>query len=654
MLYSADSETTGLDLHHSCRPFMFSTFDGKKARVWRWNVDPFTRVPQIPSADKDAIAHHLTGCDLVFHNAIFDLRALATIGIYLSFSAPRQMLFQPPRSTRTTKHAKWVVKCGELHDTQLLSHTVRSDGAGGSHALKDLCFYYFDYLNDDQRAIHQAAIAARRTAKQLGWKLGTDLHGAAAVDSDYWLPRAVFDEFDHPHSEEEIDRAWKDLAQKYNVGDCERTLALHYFLQEIMVDEHPSIAQSYERELRLLPVTYRMENHGMAISKSRLTEQTNSFVQQSEDAKRTAEGLIKQHWGLDVNINSGPQLTEWLAAAHLPLYKRTKTGYSTDAQTLTNLAQYAEAHGPNFRHVAAILRLIVGHDEDLDDERTSPGYQTYVGGARFLSSYTDFLIGTRLHPSFNQAGTKFTRYSCSNPNGQNISTQAVLPLRRVYGPPSGHLWFDPDYSQIELRIFAHVAQDTSMQEAFVKGYDFHIFTASRLYRLPQEKITKEQKRVAKGINFKAIYGGINNVPEEYSRQFPRAAAYMGEIEARVRELGYVETIQGDRIYIDSEKPYVGVDAICQGSAGRVIKDAMTMLHETGVVDWDGCSIIGNIHDQLIIEVSRSYPILRLARKIKKIMELAGSMYGVSTPVEMTVVRESWDNSEKLNLCKQLV
>lgn len=665
MIFSADCETTGLALHHHDHPFMFSTFDGARAKVWRWNVDPLTRLPNVPASDLDDIAEHCWGHDLVFHNAIFDLRAMSTLGMQFEFNCPVSVLTFPPGRYRPL-HKLRIVKCGELHDTQLMSHKFHSAGAGGSHTLKDLCFYYFNYINNDETALHKATVAARRIGKNLGWKLGTDLHGAAAVKSDYWMVHEAwqyeqdqvfkdgigFDTLDVPDE-------WKDLAQTYNIGDCERTLALFYFLQEI-ADGDPKLIEAYERELRLSPVTYRMENHGMAISQPKLKEQIAFFEKEAARCNTIVVEGIKESWQTvdseDININSGQQLTEWLQVAGLPLWRRTKTGFSTDANALTDLAQYAEAHGRLGE--ATILRAIVGHDEELGDTKTTAGYRTYIGGVRFLKSYYDFMIRhgkliARLHPSFNQSGTKFTRYSCSEPNGQNISIQALLPLRCVYGPPPGYCWLDPDYKQVELHIFAHVSGDKSMQEAFERGYDFHVFTASKLYSLPQENITSEQKRRAKGVNFKAIYGGINNVPEEYSRQFPRAASFMREMEAVVRQNGYVETVQGDRIYIDPEKPYVAVDAICQGSAGRIIKDAMTLLHESQVIDWEGCSLIANIHDELLIEISNDYPVRRIAKKIKKIMEYAGSQYGLHTPVDFKIVRPggNWAEPEKLSLEK---
>jgi DNA polymerase I len=261
------------------------------------------------------------------------------------------------------------------------------------------------------------------------------------------------------------------------------------------------------------------------------------------------------------------------------------------------------------------------------------------------------MIRSRIHPSWNQTGTKFTRYSSSNPNGQNISKKAVIPLRKVYGPPSGYVWLDPDYSQLELRIFAAVAQDEGMLAAFARGEDFHGYTATRMYGLPPGEITAEQRRYAKAVNFKIIYGGLKNSPPEYAQQFPRAAEFMRECERKVRELGYVETLGGRRIYVDPDRPYVAVDAICQGTAGEIVKLAMLKLHEMEIVDWerDGTKLVANIHDQLIFEIPRSYPIVPIARRIKKVMELAGEELGVTTPVDMSIVTSNWSDSEALKL-----
>lgn len=656
MLISPDTETNGLDITHGCLPFIVSTFDEKQhSKFWEWEVNPLTRQPVIPEPEIDEIAHRLEGADLVFQNAIFDLRVFASIGLVLSFTGPftSPAIFSPGKISPV--HPVREVHCGQLHDTQLLSHAAYSPGANGSHALKDLTFYYLEYTNDDEKELHSAAVAARRLGKKLGWKLGTTLKGEKAPLSDYWMPKAGWDAAYGPNAyldldEHDVPDEWYGVASKYAVKDPERTLALFYFLMEIAETE--GLVSNYEREVRLSEVIYNMTSKGMAVSKTRLLKEHKHFTSTSENLKAKAEQLIKKQTGLEINVNSDIQFNDYYRATNIFPTKVTKKGFSFDAPSLYSLAQYCETHDKP--QEAEVFRCLVGFGgEDVGDDKVDPGYRTYVAGARYLNDYKLRMLASRLYPSWNQSGTKFTRLSCSAPNGQNISMKAVLPLRRVFGPPKGFIWLDPDYSQIELRIFACVAKDQAMIDAFARGDDFHKFTASRMYGLAIDQIGKEQKRNAKAINFKAIYGGIKNVPVVYSQQFPRAASFMQEQEMFVREHGYILTVQGDRIYIDPEKPYVAVDAICQGSAGRVVKDAMQDCHDLEVVDWDGSAIVGNIHDQVIFEISLDYPILPIARTIKRTMEAAGARYGLDTPVDMSIVRpgKSWADSEKLDLTR---
>lgn len=651
MLMASDTETNGLDIIHGCKPFIVSTFDeNQHSKYWQWPVDPFTRQPRIPESDLDEIAHRLEGADLVFQNATFDLRVLASIGLMLSFASPfhSRTSFSPGRITPV--HPVREVKCGALHDTQLLSHAAYSPGANGSHALKDLAFYYLEYTNDDEKDLHRATVSARRIAKDLGWSKGVTLKGKEAVKSDYWMPAAAWDAMLDDY---EVPEEWKHIAAKYAIKDVERTLALFYFLMEIAETEE--LVSNYEREVCLSHVIYQMGNHGMAVSKKKLLLEQKAFVDKSEQLKAKAEKLIKKQTGQTININSGEQLNEYYAATNIAPTKITKKGFSTDADSLYNLAQYCEAN--NRRSEADVFRAIVGWGgEDSGDDKVEPGYRTYVAGARYLTDYKLRMLQSRLFPSWNQSGTKFTRLSCSEPNGTNVSKKATLPLRSVYGPPKGFIWLDPDFDQVELRLFAFVAQDQAMIDAFARGDNFHLFTASMMYHIKMEMVSVEQKRNAKATNFKAIYGGIKNVPPEYAKQFPRAASFMREAEQLVRDQGYINTLQGDRIYIDPEKPYVAVDGICQGSAGRIAKDAMQMCCDKQLVDWDGCSITAQIHDEIIFEVSLDYPIMPLARRIKQTLQEAGSRYGVHTPVEMSIVREgkSWAESEKLDLTRSKI
>lgn len=649
MTLSLDSETSGLNLLKRDRPFIISAFNDadESALLWVWSVDPHTRQPSIPAVDLDEIAHYIEGQEIVFHNAVFDLRALASIGLCLSFTAPVTMSFSPGRN-HTAKVRN--VKCSALHDTQLLSHCANNEGASGLHDLKSLSLNYLDYTADDERELRKATIAARRLGKKLGWSLGVNHKGEAEVEADYWMPRALWGEFDDLRRSDgaeasiaEIPDAWETICQDYALGDVERTLALYHFLTEILDSE--GLRENYEREVRLVPVTYNMEQRGFHVSKKYLHEELSRFESASSNCGRNAVRIIKEFTGRDeeINIDSGQQLASFLINdAKLAPVKLTGGGnISTNADAIHGIAQYVECHPTFDTRIAEALRCIVGYDPEKGDDKKQPGYRTYNSAVKYLRGYQQLLDGSYIHSSYNQSGTKFTRYSCTRPNSQNVSKKAVIPLRRVFSPPPGYLWLDMDYSQLELRIFAYAAEDESMIAAFNRGEDFHEFTACEMYGLLPGEVSKEQRRNAKAVNFKAIYGGLKNVPAVYGERFPAAHDFMKRVESQVHQFGYVVTRQGDRIYIDPEKAYVGVDAICQGTAGRIMKEAMRMIHEMEVVDWQGSGIIANIHDSILTEVSKSYPIGPIAKRIKNIMELAGQQAGVVTPVDTDIITDNW-------------
>jgi len=606
------------------RPFLIVTFDGESVRHWQFEVDCYSRKVLARSTELDELAHHLSGKTMVLHNATFDLRALSALGLILSFGFPLSD-FPPGRIIPSFPERR--ICCEDLHDTLLLSHIVFSQGAGGSspHGLKNLAFHYLDWTDADQLALSSSLVSARRIAKSLGWQVSGNF-------GDCWILAAL-----SHHLEGEVPDAWKDLVLSYCIKDAKRTLGLYYFLSTIC-EEH-GLESHYDLERRLLPVTYLIENSGVSLSRKRLHHLLHHYKKLSRDYKESAEKIT------GVNIDSPKQVASWLSMRQVSSPSLTPSGnQSVDARSLRTIARTQSGE------VESALRLIAGFRKMEGDGEDSLGYRDCISAVKYLENYQRLMVGGRVYPSFHQVGTKFTRFSCSSPNLQNVAKSSLIPLREVFGPQEGYLWLDFDYSQIELRIFAVASGDEDMQKAFQQGHDFHTFTASRLYQVPSDRVSPEERRRAKAINFKAIYGGLNNVPKEYSSQFPKAAEFMRAVQESVRRRGYVTTFSGRRLYIDPQKAYVGVDAIVQGTAGEVVKLAMVRLHELGLVDWTGSKIIANIHDELILEIPCDYPVIPLARRIKAVMESAGDSLGVTTPVDVHLVRTKWSESEEIDLC----
>lgn len=674
MIISCDTETTGLDLFHSAAPFMVCTLtETGEYRTWEWPVDPYTRAVKYTDSVME-LASYLQGNSLVFHHADFDIRALSKAGI--------QIAIDEFLSPALNKHGIGI-GVQAIHDTQLLSHVVNSQGTGdsesesGRHALKPLALHYLDIPEGDEHELRSATISARRIGKKLGYKLGTSLSGEKQVAADYWMPKNLWDIASvAPYSAAlmggfEAPEEWESLCEYYCKTDCYRTIGLYFFFQEILQRE--GLLEHYQNELALMRVTHMMEHFGLYANRTRVEKMLSDLEQDAKHYKAEAEAIICKAANLEeINVNSAPQLSKCLELLNFPLRNRTEPSKSypdgqwkTDAQVLRELARYAESADVSHetKAVGDALRLMVGYhpDEGDDTESPIPGFKSFQTGAGYVRGYLASLDPTeRLHPSFNQVGTAWTRYSCSEPNGQNISAKSILPLRRLFGPPPGYVWFAIDYSQLELRIFAAVSKDKNLLNAFDSGFDFHTHTAVQLYNLPPEKINKEQRRIAKNTNFGVIFGAgpakidkTTGRPGTYSlylSKFPDAHKFMSKVTRDVEETGFVKTLSGYRLRVPDDKPYAGVNAIVQGTAGIIVKNAMIAIHRKKLVDWKrpskefpygGSAIVANIHDELVIQIPKSYPYETIGREIMAVMEQAGLDLGVVTPVDAKLIHTNW-------------
>ena len=685
---AVDTETTGLDLFHNAAPFMVCTLDANgKYQTWQWPVDPLTRKVLYDHDSCKSLVNYLCGDggnSLVFHHADFDLRALARIGIQIYTDA-----WKVPENRSNPRWEPGIrasFKVRAIHDTQLLSHVVNSQGTGdsdsemGRHALKPLALHYLDISESDEGELHRSVVQARRIGKKLGYTLGKSIYGDNQVHADYWLPRHLFDLFKSQSDSAslegyEIPDDWEYLCEYYCKTDCYRTIGLFFYLQEIL--KQANLDEHYTNELRLLPVTHNMEHFGLYANKEGVEATLHALEQDAASYKQEAEAFLCKSAGLEsINANSSPQISSVLEKLHFPLVHRTEPSklhpsgqWKTDARVLRELAKYGEQSSDrSLQDAAYALRLLVGfHPDEGDDvEQPIPGFKTFQTGTGYVRGYLSALDDlSRLHPSFNQVGTAWTRYACSEPNSQNISAKSVLPLRKLFGPPPKYVWFAIDYSQLELRIFAAAAKDKNLINAFESGFDFHTQTATQLYSLPPEEINKEQRRIAKNVNFGIIFGAgpakidaTTGRPGTYSlylSKFPDAHKFMSKVTQDVEETGFVRTLSGYRLVVPDDKPYAGVNAIVQGTAGLIVKYAMIDIHEQGLVDWlsptkklpyGGSAIVANIHDELVIQIPDVYPYEEIGRKIMNVMEQAGSKLGVVTPVDAKLITTNWTEGTK--------
>ncbi len=392
-------------------------------------------------------------------------------------------------------------------------------------------------------------------------------------------------------------------ALQYAGEDADYTLRLAEVLEREL-REHAMLDLLERIEVPLVPVLADMEMAGIALD----LDFFGKLQERIDRELRLVEEEIQKIAGEEVNLRSVPQLRQLLfEKLELPVLKRTKTGPSTDESVLTELA--ARGH--------EIPRLILEYRE-LD---------------KLNSTYVSVLPGLvnpdtgRVHTSFNQTIAATGRLSSSDPNLQNIPIRSVLgrEIRKGFVAEEGWTFVGADYSQVELRILAHLSGDPAFVKAFREGRDIHRETAARIFGVAAEDVNGGMRDRAKTINFATIYGqgpaalasqlGISRREAErfiegYFERFSGVKAYLERMKEEARDKGYVETLSGRRRYIPeirSRNPGVrgfgertATNSPIQGSAADLIKLAMIRLHEE--LDPDRARMLVQVHDELLFEV----------------------------------------------------
>lgn len=397
--------------------------------------------------------------------------------------------------------------------------------------------------------------------------------------------------------------------------------------------EHGMWELYHDLELPLSRVLAKMEIGGVILDKKVLQDMGQELDGRITNLTKEIYILAKEEF----NINSPKQMGEILfAKLGLPKGKKTKTGYSTSAEVLESLAAEHEV-------VAKIL-----HYRQLVKIKT-----TYIDG---LAALMDPATG-KVHTSFNQTVTATGRLSSTEPNLQNIPIRMEegRRLRRAFLPSPGCRLLSADYSQIELRILAHIANDEVLIEAFHKGQDIHTRTASEVFGVAMEKVTKEMRRAAKAVNFGIVYGisdfglsqdlGITRAEakvyiDNYFERYRGVRAYIDRVIAEARETGYVTTLLNRRRYLPdilsrnfhlrSFAERMAMNTPIQGSAADIIKLAMLKLHDELADKRLKSSMILQVHDELIFDVPDS----EFKIMAKTVNEIMSSVYPLCVPLQV--------------------
>ena len=359
----------------------------------------------------------------------------------------------------------------------------------------------------------------------------------------------------------------------------------------------------YGIELPLCSVLYRMEKSGVLVDAAQLQQFGTMLTQRIADC----EALIYSYSQEPFNINSTKQLGQLLFdKLGLPPVKKTKTGYSTNAEVLEKLKS---------KH--PIIPAI------MDYRMLTKLNSTYAEG---LMKVVD--SDGRIRTTFQNLVTATGRLSSTDPNLQNIPVRTDLgaEIRKMFVPKAGHVLVDADYSQIELRVLAHIAGDVAMQEAFKSGVDIHTATAAQVFGVSAENVTPLQRRNAKAVNFGIVYGisefslaediGVSFYEakayiESYLRNYHNVADYMKKVVTDARDLGYTQTMYGRRRLIPELKSSnfnirqgaerIALNTPIQGSAADLIKLAMIRVDEALQKHYPQAQLLLQVHDELIVE-----------------------------------------------------
>lgn len=650
-----DTETTGLNPWKGDRPFAISMAWGTGATFYcQWHVNPLTREPQHRKADVENVKGF--ACSdawrKVFWNAKFDVRMLAAVGIDVT---------------------------GQIAEGEFMSKACL--GAEKRHGLKPISAKVAGFSSDDEDELHKAAIAARRIAKKLGWKIATEQsHGKESHKADYWIPRqlALLDKT--------LPRTWLTVCERYAVRDAERTLKTCAILEAGMEDMQ--VQGVYDEEMELWPCTYAMETVGIEVDLAKL-DALITKCRRIRDEKLAV--LRKAAADPDFNPDSGPQLIKLLFdRCKLPVDDRTPTGLpKTDNKTIIKHKQHP------------IVRTLF----------------EFRSNANALSDMLEKLhrLGTNhdngrmtIHPQLRQWGTRTRRFSCTDPPLQCVANplttnsptaEFLVNCRSVFVPRRGKTWLCLDYSQLEVVIFADVAKVESMLEAIREGRDIHAAVTDRVWGGNTDralmaamdvmetqdataakatlkkhgwKITelesafgkKRFRKLAKGLTFNKIFGGgvdgamaFTGLSKSDAKvmiaQYDEANSDLAEsqraIVSAAKKDGGVRNKFGQWLPIERDLAYRGLNYHVQSDAAALIKRAMVKCHRLITHKFPGVRLLLQVHDELIFEMDTRLATKKLARALAAEMADHGGVFSVPIRVDCEKTATSWADKEKVEL-----
>ena len=605
---AVDTETTGLvgwggveDFgFHPARAFAWSWCDEEfHTGYMRFPVNPYTREVQYSRKPKafDRLCKKLADPHTVklFHNANFDINMCYLAGIPVN---------------------------GLIIDSKTMAH-VATWGGEYNYSLKPLCVKYFEYPDDDQKDLENDVKRLRPMRNEEGWCIAEHLiFGKKAHLSDYWIGNAA-------------------LCKRYAIGDVERTMLLYQFFLPVIL-KNEGLRRVFERETKLYVGPVRqMEQTGMRVHPEhldRLEEYYTEYVKEYETKMREIAGPL-------FNPRSPKQRTEIFInqKGYKPPYYTPCGNPYTGGRFMKEIA---EVHNdPLARCILEVNNTKLA----LDFIRQYNLYKTREGSI------------FALHLNVRQTGATTGRMSSTTPNLMNAAEEQTgrrqshiaMKPRETLGPRPGCMWYLPDYSQIEVWLFAFLSQNEAMMTALLTGQDFHGHIAKHVWG--DEPTFKSKfiywRKCAKLIMFCTLYGGgvkklaqliecdfntAQKFRDQHSTEMPGLQEFIAKMTMMASRDGHIVNPMGRHFFIPSDKPYKAVNYLIQGTAADILKEALINVFYNLIAsdEWPDLRILLSMHDEIIIELPVEYHSKRLMREI--VVEMQRAADPINLPVKLPV------------------
>lgn len=626
MILAVDSETTGTDFYHGCRAFMVTACDGATNYWWQGQVNPYTReVYWNPDDIEDIYDLLCRAKEIIYHNAKFDITALSYMGL------PMEQFWVKTHDTIIAAHC-----LNAAHDTYEDKKAKKL--VGRSLGLKPLALEYFGYPSNDEEALERAVKAARdaappeyRIAKQ-GDPCFPGQKNQKWYKMDYWLA--------------------PEECLKYGLGDVERTYLLWSAFKNGLISDN--LWNVYRKRLRLLRNCYSMTKEGEDFNSQAAATYIEELKVQKEDARQAIKKSVGINWAFTPS-----------KAAHIAALVRNYSGIGESGLI------YTEKGGVATDKLAMAIYEKTSPHPMFELIRT---WKTLDARSRYIKSYYNWVANDgRIHSNFNPTGTRETRQSSDSPNSQNRT--AILD--RFFHPEKGWIWWDADFENIEMRIWAYAVNNPELVEMFNEGRSYHMFIFNELfpneaakYKLvkdkPKSEMNEYELRLAKryrdikAFNFGIIYGAterkadetvgvqgcyrkvITRIPE--IEQFTRSLVDQMYYNLEKCDIPSIYTLGGYRLPVPVDEPYKACNYYVQGSAGIVTMDAMDAIASDDDYKDSNSRMYNQTHDSIRIKIPICQETEYLIDRYKFLMEEAGRQYIPSCGVTYNIIthpEEAW-------------